>query len=117
MLARWKIPGGGKGLIIAIGPDPTDEELRALGERLKEELGHLSDAVVMIFDDAAAARLVHRGSRKIGEEKFQRALLHQRAMYLRSSARDVHSFTIYDKYPERREVINYEQCVSRNPAK
>jgi hypothetical protein len=61
----------------------------------------------MVFDDPMAARQVRRGSRIIGEVRFQAALLHQKAMYLKSSARGEHSFTIYDVYPVPREVIRY----------
>ena len=107
VVAQWRIPGGGKGLILAVGTDPSHEDLRLVGERLKEKFGHLDHAVVMVFDDAEAAHLVRQGSRIIGEEKFRSALLHQRAMYLRSSARGVHTLTIYEIYPEPREIINY----------
>lgn len=107
VVAQWRIPHG-KGLIVAVSPDSSHESLCVLGERLEEEFGRLDEAVVMIFDDAEAAHLVRQGSRVVEEKKFQRALLHQRAMYLRDSARDVHSFTIYDAYPKPREVIHYE---------
>lgn len=117
VIARWPISGGGEGFIVAIGRDPSDEELRALGKRLEEEFGRLGEAVVMVFDDAAAARLVRQGSRIVGEKKFQKALLHQRAMYLKSSAGDEHSVTIYDTYPRPREVIRYESAHFREPTR
>lgn len=115
VVARWRIPGGGRGLIIAVGADPTHEALRLLGEQLKDEFGHLEDAVVMVFDDAEAARLVRQGSGVVDEKKFRKALLHQRAMYLRSSARGVHSLTIYDTYAEPHEVIHYGSIRLREP--
>jgi hypothetical protein len=61
--------------------------------------------VVMVFDDARAARDVRRGSRHIGEARFQAALAHQRAMYLKDAARGEHTFTIL-VYPK--EVIHFE---------
>jgi hypothetical protein len=105
-VARWKIPEG-EGRFIAVGPKPTADELRTLGEWLREELRDLDNAVVMVFDDPDAARQVRQGSRNIREERFQRALAHQRAMCLKSTARGEESLTIYDAYPAVREVIRY----------
>ncbi|MBI4608811.1 MAG: prolipoprotein diacylglyceryl transferase [Candidatus Rokubacteria bacterium] len=105
-VARWRIPGGA-GRFIAVGPEPTPDELRALGEQLREEFQPLNNAVVMIFDDAEAARQARRGSRIIGEERYQAALAHQRAMYVKQAARGEDSLVIYDRYPSAREVIRY----------
>ncbi|MBI2878252.1 MAG: hypothetical protein HYY19_00835 [Candidatus Rokubacteria bacterium] len=105
-VARWPLPGG-EGLFIATGPEPTVEGLRALGEALRREYGDRDNVVVMVFDDPEAARRAHRGSRVVGEERFQTALAHQRAMYIRHRARGVHSLTIYEAYPAPREVIRY----------
>jgi hypothetical protein len=105
-VARWRLPEG-EGWFITVGPEPTLDELRALGERLRAEFRHLDNTVVMIFDDPEAARQVRTGSRMLGEEGFQRALIHQRAMYLKSTARGEHSLTLYGGYPEVREVIRY----------
>jgi apolipoprotein N-acyltransferase len=106
-VARWRIPGG-EGRFIAVGPEPTPEELRALGERLREEFRPMDDVVVMVFDDAEAAREVRRGSRVIGEARFEAALARQRAVYLKQSGRQEESLTIYDRYPGApREVVRY----------
>lgn len=106
IVARWEIPGG-EGWIIAVDSKPTPQQLRSLGDELKEELRRLDDAVVMVFDDRDAARLVRRGFRMVGEEQFQAALLHQRAMYLKSSDRGEHRLTLYERYPTPHEVIRY----------
>lgn len=105
-VARWRIRGG-EGRFIAVAREATFDELRALGERLREELRHLDNAVVMIFDNLEAARQVRRGSRTIGEERFQAALTHQRAMYVKQASRGEHSLVIYERYPNPREVIRY----------
>ncbi|MGH2650948.1 MAG: hypothetical protein ACRDHK_07030, partial [Actinomycetota bacterium] len=87
---------------------PTAEELRALGERLREEVRSLDTAVVMVFDDAEAARDVRRGSRMVGETRFTSALARQRAVYLKHSERMEETLTIYDRYPDSpREVVRY----------
>lgn len=105
-VARWRLPAG-EGRFITVGPDPTPDALRALGERLREEFRRLDNAVVMIFDNLEAARDARQGSRVIGEERFQAALLHQRAMYVKQSERGEHRLVIYDRYPNSQEVIQY----------
>ncbi len=105
-VARWRHPAG-EGRFIAIRARPTRTELLALGEVLRREYGQHDNIVVMVFDDPAAAREVRRGSKIIGEARFQAALAHQRAMYTKDRARGVHSFTIYQNYPVPHEVIRY----------
>lgn len=106
-VARWRIPGG-QGRFIAVGAGPTAEELRALGEQLRRELRDVENAVVMVFDDAVAAREVRRGSRAIGEERFQAGLAHQRAMYVKQAGRREHSLVLYDGYPRIKDVVRYD---------
>lgn len=105
-VAQWKIPGG-EGRFIAVGPVPSADELRAVGDRLREEFGRLENGVVMIFDDPEAAREVRRGSRSRGEERFQAALRHQRAMYVKQPERGEHRLLIYSSYPRIQEEIRY----------
>lgn len=105
-VAQWRIPGG-QGRFVAVGQQPTPDELRALGEGFREEFRRLDNAVVMVFDDPEAARQAREGSRTIGEERFQEALKRQRAMYLKSRERGEESLTIYRTYPRVCEVIRY----------
>jgi len=107
LIAQWAIPAGGQGLIIAVSPGFTIEELRALGKRLQKQLRALENVTVMIFDDADAAREVRVGYRVIGETRFQTALAHQRGMYLKSAPRGEDSFTIYKSYPVVTAVIRF----------
>jgi len=108
MIAEWPIAAGGKGSMIAISPHLAPEELRVLGKRLQDEFHDVDNAAVMIFDDAAAARQVRKGSRNIDETRFQAALIHQRAMYLKSADRGEDSFTIYQSYPVVSEVMRFD---------
>ncbi len=105
-VVRWNHPGG-EGHFIAVDPEPSVDELRALGKRLRHEFVDRENVIVMIFDDAQAAREVSRGSRVIGEKRFRAALAHQRAMYLKNVERREHKFTIYASYPEAHEVIRH----------
>ncbi|MBI1960376.1 MAG: apolipoprotein N-acyltransferase [Candidatus Rokubacteria bacterium] len=105
-VARWVIPGG-EGRFVVIRSGSATEDLRALADRMREEFSRHDNAVAMIFDDAEAARDVRRGSRHLGEERFGAALRHQRAMYVKHSARGEESFVIYADYPAVRETLRY----------
>ncbi|MFQ5846891.1 MAG: hypothetical protein ACE5IQ_04360 [Candidatus Methylomirabilales bacterium] len=105
-VVRWKHPES-EGLFIAVEPEPSADTLRAVGRRLRQDFLDWENVVVMIFDDARAAREVSRGSRIMGEKRFLAALAHQRAMYLKNAGRKEHKFTIYASYPVSREVIRY----------
>lgn len=113
VIAEWQIPTDGKGMIIAIRPDSTPEELRTLGRSLQDKFHTVDDVVVMVFDDAEAARRVRKGSRVVAEKQFQEALVHQRAMYLKSVIRGKDSFTIYKPYPVIDEVIRFNESDLR----
>ncbi len=106
VLARWPIPGG-EGRFIAVAPGLTAERIRALGDRLHREFQGADAVVIMIFDDATAARRVRQGSRTVGEERFRAALAHQRAMYVKQVIRGEDRLLIYDRYPQPRAVIDY----------
>ncbi|MFQ5804301.1 MAG: hypothetical protein ACE5JQ_15535 [Candidatus Methylomirabilales bacterium] len=105
-VVQWSRPDV-EGLFVATGPDPSMDELRALGERLRDDFRNREDVVVMIFDQVGAAREVFRGSRLIGEKRFQAALAHQRAIYLKNVERSEHKLTIYSRYPVVHKVIRY----------
>jgi apolipoprotein N-acyltransferase len=94
-VARWRIPGG-EGRFIAVGPDPTSDELRALGDRLREDFRHLENVVVMVFDNVKAARRAYFGFRRIGDEGFEAALAHHRAMYVKQAGRGEERLSVYD---------------------
>jgi hypothetical protein len=113
VIAQWEIAAGGKGLMIAISAHSAPEELRALGNRLHDKFHSVNNAAVMIFDDTAAAREVRKGSRNVDETRFQAALIHQRAMYLKSAGRGENSFTIYKSYPVVGEVMRFDDDLRK----
>ncbi|HXK34461.1 MAG TPA: apolipoprotein N-acyltransferase, partial [Dehalococcoidia bacterium] len=106
VVARWRIPGG-EGWFVVVPPDPDEGALRALVERLRAEFSSHENVVAMIFDDPQAARDVRRGSRNLGEERFRAALRHQRAMYLKQTARGEESLVVYGDYPTVHETLRY----------
>jgi hypothetical protein len=63
----------------------------------------LSDLVLARDRPATFAR----GSRYLGEERFRAALRHQRAMYLKQTARGEESLVVYGDYPTVRETLRY----------
>ncbi len=113
MIAQWQTAPNSKGLMIAVSSHPTHEELQALGKDLQEKFHSVDNVAVMVFDDARAARQVRKGSRNVNEPRFQAALIHQRATYLKSSPRGEDSFTIYKSYPQVREVIRFDDDLRK----
>ena len=113
VIADWQSAPDSRGLMIAISPHWARQDLRALGKQLQNKFHNVDNVVVMIFDDAAAARLIRKGSRTVTEKQFQRALLHQRAMYMKSSSRGEDSLTIYKSYPVVGEVIRFNESDLR----
>ena len=114
MTAEWQSAADSKGLMIAISPHSTREELRGIGKRLHDKCrGVNNNVAVMVFDDATAARRVRKGSRNVDEARFQAALAHQRAMYLKSASRGEDSFTFYKSYPVVAEVIRFDDDLRK----
>lgn len=114
MTAEWQSAADSKGLMIAISPHSTEEELRGVGKRLHDKFrGVNNNVAVMVFDDATAARQVRKGSRNVDEARFEAALIHQRAMYLKSASRGEESFTIYKSYPAVAEVIRVDDDLRK----
>ncbi|MBI4636664.1 MAG: apolipoprotein N-acyltransferase [Candidatus Rokubacteria bacterium] len=106
VVAWWTIPGG-EGRFVVILPAPSAKDLEAVADRLRDDFSRHENGVAMIFDDVQAARDVRHGSRTLGEERFQAALRHQRAMYLKYAARGDESFVVYAEYPLVRETLRY----------
>jgi hypothetical protein len=99
---RWELRGGGYGMYVAVAPGLTPEDLRRLGERLRDGTAREPGAVVIVFDDAQAARTVRTGARVVGNEAYERAIPHQLAIYLKQAGSS--TFTIL---AEPKVVIRY----------
>jgi hypothetical protein len=103
VVTRWRLRNG-QGLFIATKAAPSPQELRRLGQRLRDRFREEENVVVMVFDDEASARDVRTGSRHIPEERFQAALAHQVAAYIKNASTGQHTFTLYS---QPRQVIRY----------
>ncbi len=98
LVAQWTIPGG-EGRFVVIRPAPGAKDLHAVADRMREDFSRHENGMAMIFDDVQAARDARHGSRNLGEERFRAALRHQRAMYVKHSARGEESLVVYADYP------------------
>ena len=56
IVEQWRIPNGGFGKAIVIKANPTEAELRSLGEKLKQDTKNDRNAFIFVYDDAHAAR-------------------------------------------------------------
>ena len=56
IVEQWSIPNGGFGRAIVVKANPTESELRALGERLRQDTRDERNAFVFVYDDERAAR-------------------------------------------------------------
>lgn len=106
VVAWWTVPGG-EGRFVVIRPDPSATDLAAVGDRMREDFARHENGVAMIFDDVQAARDARHGSRTVGEERFRAALRHQRAMYVKHSARGEESLVVYADYPIVDQTLRY----------
>ena len=80
-----ELPGGGVGLFIVVGSNPSSDDLRDLGERLHRQFRGEPNVAVVVFDDLEAAKTVRTGSRIVGDELFEAAKAHQKASYAKNA--------------------------------
>lgn len=97
---RRELADGGVGLFIVVAASTSSDDLRMLGERLREHFRSEPNVVAVVFDDADAAKAVRAGSRIVGEERFAAAKAHQRASYTKYSRTGKESLTIFGPNPE-----------------
>src|SRR5882672_3722900 len=82
IVEQWSIPNGGFGRAILVKANPTETELRALGERLRQDTRNDRNAFIFVYDEEGAAR----NRRAAFAEKLSKAELkhhdrHQVAKY------------------------------------
>lgn len=95
---QWSIPNGGFGRAIVVKANPTEAELRALGEKLKQDTRSDRNAFVFVYDDERAAR----NRRAAFSEKLPKAELrhhdrHRVAQYFRNANTGYHELIITPK--------------------
>lgn len=99
VVKTWEIPNGGYGKVIVISPDNFNEEdVAALGEKLKKDTKNDRNAFVYIFTDRKAAEMRDRlfdPADKLSskEEEFYDA--HYVGDYVRNINSGYHQLTIY----------------------
>ena len=96
VIERWSIPNGGYGRVIVVSPTYRNEaDMRALGQRLRDETRADRHAVVEVYDDEGAARM----RRDAFAERLDRRALafhdqHKVAHYSKNGNTGHHQFTI-----------------------
>ena len=98
VLEQWSIPNGGFGRAIVVKANPTEEELRALGEKLRQDTRNERNAFVFVYDDERAARNRRAAfSEKLPKTDLRHHDRHQVAKYFRNANTGFHELDITAK--------------------
>ncbi len=98
IVEQWSIPNGGFGRAIVVKANPTEAELRALGEKLGQDTRDDRNAFVFIYDDERAARNRHAAfSEKLAKAELRHHDRHQVAKYFRNANTGFHELDITPK--------------------
>lgn len=86
IVEQWSIPNGGFGRAIVVKANPTEVELRALGEKLRQDTRNDRNAFVFVYDDERAARNTRAAfSEKLPKAELRQHDRHQVAKYFRNA--------------------------------
>ena len=95
IVEQWRIPNGGFGKAIVIKANPTEAELRSLGEKLKQDTKNDRNAFIFVYDDAHAARnRLAAFNEKLSKSELQHHDKHQVAKYFRNANTGFHELDI-----------------------
>ena len=95
VVEQWTITNGGFGRTIVVAPNPTEENLRALGDRLRQDTKNDRNAIVFVYDDdRAAANRLAAILEKLASVDLRHHDRHRVAMYLRNANTGFHELDI-----------------------
>ena len=96
---QWNIGSAGFGKVVVLNkPNPTEQELRVLAEKLKQDTKNDKITFIFIYDDERAARNRRAAtSETLTKAEMQHYYRHQVAQYLRNANSGVHKLVIYPK--------------------
>jgi hypothetical protein len=95
IVEQWTIPSGGFGRAIVVRTNPTEAELRALGEKLRHDTRSDRNAFVFVYDDERAARNRRAAFiEKLSKSELQHHDRHQVAKYFRNANTGFHELDI-----------------------
>jgi hypothetical protein len=95
VLEQWGLPNGGFGRTIVVKANPTEEELRTLGEKLRQDTRHERNAFIFVYDDERAARnRLAAFSEKLPSADLRHHDRHQVAKYFRNANTGFHELDI-----------------------
>lgn len=95
VIEEWKIPNGGYGRAVVVKPNPVESELRALGEKLKQDTKRDRNAFIFIYDDEKAARNRRAAAAdRLAREDLKHYDKHFVGTYFRNGNTGFHQLTI-----------------------
>jgi len=98
IVEQWSIPNGGFGRAILVKANPTETELRALGERLRQDTRNDRNAFIFVYDDEGAARNRRAAfAEKLSKGELKHHDRHQVAKYFRNANTGFHELDITSK--------------------
>lgn len=99
IVEQWNIPNGGSGKTIVVNKsNPTEQELRALGEKLKQDTKYDRNAFIFVYDDEQAARnRLAAISERLNKTEIQHHDQHRIAQYFRNINTGFHELVITPK--------------------
>jgi hypothetical protein len=98
IIEQWTIPNGGFGKAIVIKANPTEADLRTLGEKLKQDTRNDRNAFVFVYDDERAARNRRAAfSEKLPEADLKHHDRHRVASYFRNANTGFHELDMTPK--------------------
>lgn len=93
ILEQWSIPNGGFVRVIVTNVNPTEPELRALGEKLRQDTKDERNAVVYVYDDEHAGRDARAAfSEQLSKTDLQHHDRHRVGTYWRNANTGLHEF-------------------------
>lgn len=95
VVEQWAITNGGFGKTIVVAANPTEGDLRVLGDTLRRDTRNERNAVVFVYDDdRAAANRLAAISGRLAKAELQHHDRHRVAMYLRNANTGFHELDI-----------------------
>jgi hypothetical protein len=96
IVRQWTIPNGGFGKVILLSKSgPNEQELRALGEKLKRDTASDRNAWIFVYDDERAARNRDAAlSEKLSVTDMKQHNRHMVASYARNANTGYHMLLI-----------------------
>lgn len=96
IIEQRSFANGGFGRVIVVAPNPSAAELRAFGEKLRQDTRNERNAFVWLYDDERAARIRRAlTSENLPKSELRHHDRHYLALYSRNASTGLHEFEYY----------------------